>query len=137
MGGENDSNFWGLTISWKEIRGKGVFKILHVLSSVWKWENSGHPMRWTMRLFFLGPTCTWKVGSSQSKGLNSCSCWPTPQPQQSKMLAAPGTYTTACSNIRYLTHCARPGIEPASSWILVRFVTAESQWELQGSLNIN
>ena len=29
-----------------------------------------------------------------------------------------------------LTHWARPGIEPASSWILFRFVTAESQWEL-------
>ena len=25
---------------------------------------------------------------------------------------------------------ARPGIEPASSWILVRFVSAEPQWEL-------
>ena len=24
----------------------------------------------------------------------------------------------------------RPGLEPASSWILVRFLTAELQWEL-------
>ena len=24
----------------------------------------------------------------------------------------------------------RPGIEPTSSWMLVEFVTAESQWEL-------
>ena len=29
-----------------------------------------------------------------------------------------------------LTHQARPGIELASSWILVGFVTAEPQWEL-------
>ena len=28
---------------------------------------------------------------------------------------------------RSLTHCARPGIEPASSWILVRFVSVAPQ----------
>ena len=42
-----------------------------------------------------------------------------------------GTCTTAHRNARSLTHGARPGIEPTSSWILVRFVTAEPQWELQ------
>jgi len=31
-------------------------------------------------------------------------------------------YTTAQGNTRSLTHWARPGIEPVSSWILVRFV---------------
>ena len=41
--------------------------------------------------------------------------WPTPQ-------------LTAIPDL--LTHRARPGIEPASSWILVRFVTAEPRWEL-------
>ena len=36
-----------------------------------------------------------------------------------------------------LTHGARTGIEPTSSWILVRFITAKPQlWELQ-SLNFN
>ena len=30
---------------------------------------------------------------------------------------------------RSLTNWSRPGIEPVSSWILVRFITAESQWE--------
>ena len=29
-----------------------------------------------------------------------------------------------------LTHRARPGIEPASSWILVQFVTSEPWWKL-------
>ena len=28
------------------------------------------------------------------------------------------------------THWVRPGIEPASSWLLVSFVTTEPQWEL-------
>ena len=34
-------------------------------------------------------------------------------------------YDLHCSfgNARYLTHWARPGIKPASSWILVRFLT--------------
>ena len=32
------------------------------------------------------------------------------------------TYTTAHSNVGYLTHWVRPGIEPASSWVLVGFV---------------
>ena len=43
----------------------------------------------------------------------------------------PLTYTTAhSSNTRSLTHCVRPGIEPATSWFAVRFVSAAPQWEL-------
>ena len=38
--------------------------------------------------------------------------------------------TTAYGNAGSLTHCVRPGIELASSWILVGFVTSEPQWEL-------
>ena len=40
------------------------------------------------------------------------------------------TYTTAHSNAGSLTHCMRPGIKPASSWMLVRFITTEPQREL-------
>ena len=36
------------------------------------------------------------------------------------------------ANTRSLTHWAKPGIESASSRILVRFVTAEPRWELLG-----
>ena len=39
-------------------------------------------------------------------------------------------YTTAHSNARSLTLWARPGIEPASSWIVVRFVSAEPRRKL-------
>ena len=39
-------------------------------------------------------------------------------------------YTTAHSNARSLTHWARPGIKPASSWILVGFITTKPLWEL-------
>ena len=37
--------------------------------------------------------------------------------------AVSATYTMAHSSTRSLTHGARPGIEPTSSRILVRFVT--------------
>lgn len=33
-----------------------------------------------------------------------------------------------------LTHCARPGIEPVSPWLLIRFISAEPRQELQNSL---
>ena len=38
-------------------------------------------------------------------------------------------YTTAHSNAGSLTHWARPGIDPMSSWILVGFITSEPRWE--------
>ena len=36
------------------------------------------------------------------------------------------TYTTAHSNTRCLTHSSRPGIERATSWFLVRFVSVRN-----------
>ena len=53
----------------------------------------------------------------------SCSCRPTPQPQQHWILAPWATYAAACGNARSLTHGARPGSKPTSSWILVGFLT--------------
>ena len=49
----------------------------------------------------------------------------TPQPWQRRIRASSANYTTVHHNAGSLTHCARPGIEPASSWILVWFVIAE------------
>ena len=45
------------------------------------------------------------------------------QPQQYQIWAASETYTTAYGNAESLTHWVGPGIEPASSWILVKFLT--------------
>ena len=42
-------------------------------------------------------------------------------------------YTIAHSKARSLTHWVRPGIEPASSWMLVGFVTTEPRQEFQRS----
>jgi len=60
----------------------------------------------------------------------SCSCWPMPQPQQHQIWTLSATYTTAHSNTKSLTHWARPGIEPASSWMLVRFI---NRWAMTGT----
>ena len=55
-----------------------------------------------------------------------------PQSQQCQIWAAPSaaTYTTAHGNAESLTNWTRPGIKPASSWILVGFLTTEPQQEL-------
>ena len=52
------------------------------------------------------------------------------QPEQHWIQATSETYTIAHGNARSLTHWARPGIEPKSSGILVRFVSAVPQQEL-------
>ena len=44
------------------------------------------------------------------------------------------TYTAALGNTWTLTHWAKTGTEPTSSWILVGFITTEPQWELSESL---
>ena len=80
--------------------------------------------------FFYGFTCSiWKFpgwGSNQSY-----SCLSMPQPQQNGTWATAAILnTTAQGNARSLTHCARLGTEPASSWILVKFVSAAPQQEL-------
>ena len=65
-------------------------------------------------------TCTFPgQGSNQSH-----SCRPMLQPQQHRIRATSVTYTTGHSNTRSLTHRMRPGIEPATSWFLVGFVSA-------------
>ena len=47
--------------------------------------------------------------------------WPTPQ---------------LMGNARSLTHWARPGIEPASSWIKVGFITDDPRWELPRKMSL-
>jgi len=60
----------------------------------------------------------------------SCSCRPTPLLQQHQIWAKSVTYTTAHGKAGSLTHWVRPEIKPVSSWLLVRFISAEPRWEL-------
>ena len=77
---------------------------------------------------FLG-LYLWHLEVPRQGSDQSCSCWPTPQPQQLGIQAE--TYTAAHSNSRSLAHWAKPGREPTSSQILVGFLITEPQWELR------
>ena len=57
-----------------------------------------------------------------------------PQSQQHQMWVVSATYTTAHGNTRSSNNWARPGIEPASSWMLVTFVSAEPRWKLPSTI---
>ena len=76
-------------------------------------------------------------GGSQARGLSnrSYSCQLTSQPQECWIQAKSATYTTAHGNTGSLTHWARPGIEAATSWFLVRFVSAVPEQEFPYSTN--
>ena len=83
---------------------------------------------WGGGLFRAAPV---SYGGSQAWGpIRAVSYRPTPQPQQLGIQAVSSTYTTTQSNTGSLTHWATPGIKPASSWILIRFVSTEPQQEL-------
>ena len=60
-----------------------------------------------------------------------------PWPQQCQIWAMSVIYTTAHGNVGSLTHWARPGLEPTTSWFLVRFFSAAPWWELQFWLFLN
>ena len=79
-------------------------------------------------------------GGSQARGLiRAVSRRPTPEPQQCQIWATSVTYTDTHGKARSLTHSARPQIEPATSWFLVRFANhcattgTPSRREINGS----
>ena len=79
--------------------------------------------------FFLMATPV-TYGSSQTKVKSELQLRPTLEPQQCGIQAPSMTYTEACSNAGSLTHWARPGIGPATSWtrcqILNHWATMET-----------
>ena len=71
---------------------------------------------------------TWRFpgyGSNRSRSHR-----PTPEPQQRGIQGPSATYTTAHGNTGSLTHWARPGIQPATSWFLIRFA---NHWAMTGT----
>ena len=51
-------------------------------------------------------------------------------PKQCHIQAAHETYPAACGSAGSLTHWERPGIQPPSSWMVVRFLTC---WDTRGT----
>ena len=78
---------------------------------------------------FLGPH-PWQQRFPGQGSNWSYSCQPPPQPQQRQIRAASLMCTTAHSNARFLTHWARPGIEPPTLWFPVGFISTAPWWEL-------
>ena len=73
----------------------------------------------------------WKLQGWESNWSCSCRSAPQPQPWQRWIWASSAPYTTAHGNAGSSNHWGRPGMEPASSWILTRLVSAEPQQELR------
>ena len=91
------------------------------------------PPLFSVFLPFLFRATSMAYGGSQARGpIESCSRWPIPEPQQFEIWAASATYTTLHGNTRSLTHWARPGIKPETSWFLVGFV---NNWATKATLN--
>ena len=81
-------------------------------------------------LYWLFRATPMAYGGSQPKSwISAVNCQPTPQPQLRQIWASSVTYTTGHGNATSLTHWSRPGIEPTSSWVLVRFFNHWAQWE--------
>ena len=121
--------------SWSLPKPRSFSKLLQVPLPLWKSNTQGCSVKFLFFFSFQGHTHgTWKF---PGKGSNpSCSCRPTPQPRRHGIQARSATYTKVPGNARSLTHEARPGVKPTSSWILVGFVAAEPWRELLIFLNV-
>ena len=70
-------------------------------------------------------------GGSQARSrIGAVAAGSTSHAQQHRIPATFATYTTAHPHARSLTHWARQGVEPASSWMLVSFVNC---WATTGT----
>ena len=73
-------------------------------------------------LSFLG-LHPWHIEVPRIGVYQSYSYWPTPEPQQRGIQAISATHTTTHANTGFLIHWVRPGIKPATSLFLGRFIS--------------
>ena len=102
-----------------------------LLSSWFRMQQKDNTLKYTGGFFFFClfafSRATFKAhGGSQARGLiggvaaGLC-----------QIRAVSATCTTAHGHAGSLTHGVRPGIEPAFSWMPIRFISADPQQELQ------
>ena len=96
-----------------------VLRIFVLLASHSLEFSSPDSLSQTSSFFRTAPAA---YGGSQARGSIGAAAASLPQPQQCGIRVKSMTYTTDHGNTRSLTPWARPGIERASSWILVVFV---------------
>ena len=104
-----------------------------------QWSSPGKTLVLERTLFvFCLPTVPVACGASQARGqIGAVATGLHHSPGHSQIQAVSAIYTTARSNAESLTHRVRPGIEPASSKLLVRFISAEPWREfLEQTLDI-
>ena len=94
-----------------------------------------HFVYWFFFFLVFSMTTPTAYGCSQTRGpvgaVAAGLCHrPTPQPLQLGIQALPATNTTVHGNAGSLTHWWRPGIEPKTSWFLVRFI---NHWATTGT----
>ena len=80
--------------------------------------------------FFFFRATSMSYGESQARGQIRAVAASLHHSHNTTIQATSVTYTTAHGNAESLSHWARPGIKPVSSWILVRFIFAEPRQEL-------
>ena len=106
-------------------------KMTFYINVMREWCNT-QPMSVSPNLFFfffLG-THLWHMEVPRLGSHWSYSCWPSPQPQNTGSEPESAAYTTVHNNTGSSTHWARPGIEPASLWILLEFLNC---WATKGT----
>ena len=108
--------FW-FAISWKESTCLGSSYLIIFLS----FFLSFFVFVFVFVFSRVAPTA---YGGSQARGLIGSG------PQQRRIWATSATYTTAHCNTRSLSHWAKPGIKPATSWFLVGFTNC---WATTGT----
>jgi len=127
---------------------------MHVLASAVDRDNCGHLMGGARRAESLGSLPGHAAWGHMARGCSRSACL-----QEHLFFFfflfrdAPAAYrnsqargriraiaTSSChshSDARFLSHWARPGIEPASSWIVVKFMSTEPRWELPETSVLN
>ena len=94
----------------------------HLIRTEVKVTNKQASSTVTFCLFFRATPVA--HGSSQASGWSGAAAASLHHRQPCEIWAMSVTYTTAHSTTRSLTHWVRPGIKPAISWMLVRFISA-------------
>ena len=141
-------NYWLKSLSdkiiiWiKEESSIYIYKISNDASWVFKWDSSKKSDVKISQTFFFLELHLWhkevhRLGVEWELQLSAYATATAMQDQSQE----PNPWSATCSmghdNVSSLTHLVRPRIEPASSWMLVKFMYNAPQWEFHKSQHFN
>ena len=112
-----------------------------IIGFTWVPESACQKGRKRMRMFLslsFSRVAPAAYGGSQARGLIGAAAASLRHSQQQHGIRTVSvTYTTAHGNAGSLAHLARPGIEPATSWFLVRFINHWAKTGTPESVSLN